>query len=66
MKDAEWNSDVSKEKGINVTIYEKGKPIIASIYETRLLFLNESKYYQVMNGPIDIDWVHNYIKENEE
>ncbi|CEG27073.1 hypothetical protein [Bacillus sp. B-jedd] len=64
MKDFEWNSDVSKEKGFQVTIYVKGKPLIASIYETRLLFLNKGKYYKVINGPVDMEWVNDFVREN--
>lgn len=44
-----------------VTIYSKGKIIIASIYENRLIYVNEGKYYKVINNPIDINWVENLI-----
>jgi len=66
MKDNEWDSDVSKEEGFTVTIYSNGKPIGASIYEKRVHFFNEGKYYNVINEPIDVDWVKNYIKEHEQ
>ncbi|WP_217588400.1 hypothetical protein [Lentibacillus saliphilus] len=56
MKDREWNSDVSKEKGYTITIYPKdSNPIIASIYEDRL-HTNDGDYYEVVNGPIDMSW----------
>ncbi|MEB1809082.1 MAG: hypothetical protein LPK26_17650 [Bacillaceae bacterium] len=63
MNDNEWDSDVSEEEGFMLTIYAKNKPIMASIYERRVHFLNEGKYYNVLNGPIDMDWVKNFIKE---
>ncbi|MDE5415257.1 hypothetical protein [Alkalihalobacterium chitinilyticum] len=63
MNDNEWDSDVSEEEGFMLTIYSKNKPIMASIYERRVHFLNEGKYYNVLNGPIDMDWVNNYIQE---
>lgn len=64
MKDHEWNSDVSKEKGILVTVYIDNEIIMASIYENRLNLVNDG-YYKVLNGPIDIDWINEiYIKEN--
>jgi hypothetical protein len=60
MKDREWDSDVSKEKGVRITIYSNGKPISANIYENRILFLNSGEYYTVLNGPIDVEWVEEY------
>lgn len=63
MKDKEWNPDLSEEKGFKMTIYTKGDPIIAFIYEYRLLFLNEQHYYEVVNGPIDINWVESYVEK---
>ena len=63
MKDKEWNQDVSEEEGFKMTIYTRGGPIIAFIYEHRLLFLNEHHYYEVVNGPIDIDWVESYVEK---
>ncbi|OCA81685.1 hypothetical protein A8F94_22780 [Bacillus sp. FJAT-27225] len=63
MKDDEWNPDVSNERGFNLTIYENGKPIIAHIYENRLLFLNDGNYYTVVNGPIDMDWIKRYTNQ---
>src|SRR5690606_38179317 len=60
MKDREWDSDVSKEKGFRITIYSNGKPISANIYENRLHFKNSGEYYTVLNGPIDVEWVEEY------
>lgn len=57
MKDFEWNSNVSGEKGFEVMIYLKGKTTGASIYENRLLSYNYASYYKVLNGPIDMEWI---------
>lgn len=59
MKDDEWDSDVSQEKGFYMTIFLDGKPNMISIYEDRVL-LYRSGGYKVVNGPIDIDWVEKY------
>ncbi|CAM5222235.1 hypothetical protein UACE39S_03384 [Ureibacillus acetophenoni] len=63
MNDSEWNQDVSKEKGYQITIYSKGKPIIASIYENRILSVNRGNYYHVLNGPIDLTWFDELYEE---
>lgn len=63
MEDHEWDSDVSNERGIRITIYSKGNPVGASIYENRLLYYNSGDYYQVINGPIDMNWVEKMYKE---
>lgn len=63
MKDREWDSDVSDETGFSITIYSKGKPILASIYENRVVFYNKGNYYKVVNGPIDMDWVDKMYNE---
>ncbi|KGR79038.1 hypothetical protein [Ureibacillus manganicus] len=63
MKDSEWDPDVSKEKGYYITIYSKGKPIIASIYENRILSVNRGNYYHVLNGPIDLTWFDELYEE---
>lgn len=63
MKDREWDSDVSKEKGVSITIYIKDKPIMASIYEYRVVFYNDGDYYKVINGPINMDWVDKMYNE---
>ena len=60
MKDVEWNSDVSKEEGFDISIYSKGKPILVSIYEERIHLLSGHGYYKVINGPINMDWVKKY------
>ncbi|PKR76912.1 hypothetical protein CEY16_13990 [Halalkalibacillus sediminis] len=61
MKDDEWNSDVSNEKGIHFNIISNTH-LSASIYEERIHLYPEG-YFKVLNGPIDIDWVRNYIEE---
>ena len=56
MKVREWDSAISREKGYSITISANGKPITASIYENRLVFINNGNFYKVVNGPIDMDW----------
>ncbi|WP_047982462.1 hypothetical protein [Ornithinibacillus contaminans] len=63
MKNDEWNSDVSNEKGFRITIHSNDKPIGASIYENRLVSYNSGDYYKVVNGPIDMDWVEEMMEE---
>ncbi|MCG7345957.1 hypothetical protein MHZ92_17735 [Sporosarcina sp. ACRSL] len=57
MKDSEWDSNVSGEKGFQVMIYLKGKTTGASIYENRIMSFNDPVYYKVLNGPIDMGWI---------
>ena len=66
MKHSEWDTDVSKEEGFRFIIYSNGKPIIAHIFEQRLLFANDGYGYKVVNGPIDIAWMKDYIEEFKE
>ena len=63
MKDSEWNSNVSAEKGFAVMIYSKGKTTGASIYENRLLSFNHTSYYKVLNGPIDLEWIDAFMEK---
>lgn len=57
IKKSEWDSDVSKEKGFQLTVYSRDKvEIMASIYEDRIL-LGSGKAYEVINGPINVDRV---------
>ncbi|MDV2580918.1 hypothetical protein [Alkalibacillus haloalkaliphilus] len=59
----DWDSDVSNENGFRITIYSDGRPILASVYEERMLDVGTGPY-KVVNGPIDIEWVENFIEEN--
>ncbi|MFA9558526.1 hypothetical protein ACERII_14560 [Evansella sp. AB-rgal1] len=65
MKDREWDSDVSSEKGVRITVYTKGNPIITSIYEERVLDVGSGPYW-VVNGPIDVEWLINYMEEHSQ
>ncbi|MFD1030274.1 hypothetical protein [Metaplanococcus flavidus] len=60
MSDSDWDSDVSKETGLMLTLHMKNHIIIAYIYENRMHLLNDGNYYSVMNGPIDMEWVAEY------
>ncbi|TFB14146.1 hypothetical protein E3U55_14630 [Filobacillus milosensis] len=66
MSDDEWNTNVSKEKGFQVTIYLEDKIIMSTIYENRLMVLGSSSgsIFKVTNGPIDVEWVENYLKKH--
>lgn len=63
MRDSEWDSHEPSEKSYQITIYSKGKPIMASIYENRVLSLNRGNYYRVINGPIDLTWFDELYEE---
>lgn len=63
MKDAEWNSDVSKEKGFWIDIQSKNKLITILFLEERV-HIPGFGYYRVINGPIDIDWLQNFQEKH--
>lgn len=65
IKNYEWDSDVSKEKGFTATIYTKGKPVIASIYENRLVYYNDGAYYKVTKWPIDMGWLEKIFNREQ-
>lgn len=62
MKDAEWNSDVSKEKDFSLDIYSENKPIMVGFYEERIHIFGVG-YFRVINGPIDIEWFQSFKKK---
>jgi len=53
MKNADWNPDVSTEKGYSLDIHSENKIIMVGFYEERIHIFDEG-YYKVINGPIDI------------
>lgn len=58
MSDRDWDSDVSKEHGFSITIFtDKDEIIMASIYENRMVYYNDGKYYTILDGPIDFAWL---------
>ncbi|MHA6252475.1 hypothetical protein [Oceanobacillus sp. CAU 1775] len=63
MPDRDWNPDVSKENGFNFTVYDNDNVIIASIYEHRINFLNDGNYYEVLDGPINMNWLDKMHEE---
>ena len=64
MPDQQWDSDVSKEKGFQLYVYTNNdKLYMAHIYENRMIYINDGNYYAVTNGPIDVDWVHNFANQ---
>jgi len=56
MKNADWNPDVSTEKGYSLDIHSENKIIMVGFYEERIHIFDEG-YYKVINGPIDIEWL---------
>ncbi|MBT2600988.1 MULTISPECIES: hypothetical protein [unclassified Oceanobacillus] len=63
INDRDWNSDVSKETGFMIEIRTENEVVMASIYENQLMSINNNgDYYKVVNGPIEIRWVYDYIK----
>lgn len=65
MKDSWWDGDVSEEIGFDFTIYSKGKPVMVSLYENRLLYYGNGDAYKVLNGTIDMEWVQKYNEKNQ-
>ncbi|MFD1334780.1 hypothetical protein ACFQ4N_04190 [Oceanobacillus iheyensis] len=65
MNDRDWISDVSKEAGFMIEIRTEDEIVMTSIYENRLMSLN-GDYYKVANGPIEIQWMYDYIKGFDE
>lgn len=63
MKQRDWDSDVSNERGVSFDIVNSDRPIMAYIMEERLRINTE--YYSLVNGSIDIDWIINFIEENQ-
>lgn len=60
VRDKEWNAEWSQEKGIIFTIYTDDLPIMATIFENRVSINAEP--YEVVNGPIDIDWIEKFAE----
>lgn len=63
MRDSDWDSDVSKEKGFQLTLMMEKKVMGASIYEDRMI--RGGSYYSIENGPIDMKWVEEFSKRYE-
>ena len=64
MKNREWDSDVSKEKGFELAVYKGGKAeVMASIYEDRVLLYSNGNAYRVLNGPINFSELEAQLEE---
>lgn len=46
----------SKEEGFDLVIHKSGKPVWVSIYENVIMDKNKGYYYEVLDGPIDMEW----------
>ncbi|MFJ7934523.1 hypothetical protein [Sporosarcina sp. NPDC096371] len=63
MKDSEWDSNLSGEKGFwAYTRYGKDRLEMVSIFGDRLIFASDG-YYKVINGPVDMNWIESFNKE---
>ncbi|GAE37497.1 hypothetical protein [Halalkalibacter akibai] len=62
----ERERDLKETKGFHVFVNpQKGKTTMVFIYGDRLHRF-DSSYYKILNGPIDMDWVNDFIKELEQ
>lgn len=58
----------SDEKGFLLLIDTEENSLMASIcenYENCLLYHNNGSYYEVVNGPIDIEWIEHQKEKYE-
>ncbi|MFA1643478.1 hypothetical protein AB5N96_11480 [Chryseomicrobium imtechense] len=62
MNDREWDADVSDEQGFMISVIFDNHWIGGSIYEKRILSYDEGPYFHVLNGPINMEWVNNFIE----
>ncbi|KAB2335593.1 hypothetical protein [Bacillus mesophilum] len=66
MRNSEWDADLSGTKGFHATLNSTDDIFaMASIYENRVLDYSGS-YYKVLNGPVDMNWVHRFIEKMEQ
>lgn len=60
INEQEWDEKEIIGNGFTLSVYtEKGfqGALVASIYQNGLLFYNDGSYYEVINGPVDIEWI---------
>lgn len=60
MKSSDWDTDVSNEDGFYLVVYGEN-PSVIGIFEERLIA--DDAYYELVNGPIDMEWVEGYMSE---
>ena len=60
MKSSDWDTDVSNEDGFYLVVYGEN-PSVIGIFEKRLIA--DDAYYELVNGPIDMEWVEGYMSE---
>ncbi|XKH49601.1 hypothetical protein LG275_08085 [Chryseomicrobium palamuruense] len=65
MNDRKWNADVSNEQGFMVSLIFEDNWTGGSVYENRLINYGDMDYYQVLNGPVDIAWVTDFVERNQ-
>jgi len=65
MNNRKWNADLSNEQGFMVSLIFDDDWTGGSVYENRLINYGDMDYYQVLNGPVDIAWVTDFVKRNQ-
>lgn len=66
MNDREWDADVSNEQHFMISIFFDNHWTGGSVSENRLINFGDMDYYEVVNGPIDMEWVQTFIEKYEE
>lgn len=59
IKDAEWDTAVSSEKGVWIDIQSENK-LLTILFLEKHVHMPGFGYYKVINGPIDIDWLQSF------
>lgn len=65
MRYSEWDNDVSKEKGFVFTVETNNNRLSASVYENRMIIYSDGGYYSVTNGPIDMEWIYDFVERED-
>lgn len=66
MSDREWDADVSNEQHFMISIVFDNHWTGGSVSENRLINFGDMDYYEVVNGPIDMKWVNNFIEKYQQ
>lgn len=66
MSDREWDADVSNEQHFMISIVLDNHWTGGSVSENRLINFGDMDYYEVVNGPIDMKWVNNFIEKYQQ
>lgn len=66
MSDREWDADISNEQHFMISIFFDNHWTGGSVSENRLINFGDMDYYEVVNGPIDMEWVNNFIEKYQQ